>query len=159
VRFSRLRGGKTVFTVFLAGKKPRFRTSEGNLRCEFGRIYVKRGRRESNPQPPDRQCEDTAKQTQAGKGLATLPFCAAPCAAPSDAGKRNADGSPDTAFSPTERRQESKSEGDGGTLVDLLTLDAGADLDLDRLAGELRRRLTAGDCRRLAELLTGDETR
>jgi len=50
-----LRGGKTVFTVFLAGKKPRFRTSEGNLRCEFGRIYVKRGRRESNPQPPDRQ--------------------------------------------------------------------------------------------------------
>ncbi|HPM79127.1 MAG TPA: hypothetical protein PLF81_00415 [Candidatus Anammoximicrobium sp.] len=81
---------------------------------------------------------------------------ASPKASPCDRENRNAAGSPDAAFSTTERRQESKSEGDGRTLVDLLTFDAGAGLDLDGLADELRRRLTAGDCRRLAELLAGE---
>ncbi len=56
----------------------------------------------------------------------------------------------------SERRQEGKSEGDGRTLVDLLTFDADAGLDLDRLAGELRARLTPSECRRLAELLAGE---
>jgi len=54
----------------------------------------------------------------------------------------------------SERRQEGQDEGDGRTLVDLLTLDAGAAGDLDRLADELRRRLTPSERRRLAELLT-----
>jgi len=120
---------------------------------------VKRARRwrrtGSNRQPPACKAGNTDSEPQTDKGLATLPFCASPCASPSERENDNADGSPTVAFPTAECRQEGKSEGDGSTVVDLLTLDADAGLDLDALAVDLRRRRTAGDCRRLAEVLAG----
>ncbi len=73
--------------------------------------------------------------------------------APSDAETDNGDGSPGDAFATRQRRQDSKSEGEADTQDDVLTF---AGLDIDRLAAELRRRLTDEQRRRLAELLTGD---
>jgi len=101
---------------------------------------------------PNQQAPRSKRLTAQRVTETAAPAC--PNACPNEGENGNAAGSPDAAFSPTERRQEGKSEGEGGTLVDLLTLDAGAGLDLDRLADELRARLTPEQRRRLAELLT-----
>ena len=84
------------------------------------------------------------------KGLAATLESACPNACPSERENAHA--------ADAGSRQDKHAEGDDGTPVDLLaTLADAAGSDLDGLADELCRRLTAEDCCRLAALLLKEE--
>jgi hypothetical protein len=85
-------------------------------------------------------------------GLAPTPPDASTYASPCDAENCNADDSPGAASATAEGRQDDEGAGAAGTPLDLLTPD------LERLAAELRARLSAAERERLAGLLTGATT-